>query len=76
MTIHNWDTGSTNYGWIDNYMAYSVDNGVLSVYDFDGLNHRELANNVSSHFPVTITSDKWLYYFSDGKLLREWLIAR
>lgn len=76
MTIRNWSTDSSYFGWINNYMIYSVSDGKLSVYDFDGLNHRELANNVSNHFPVSITSDKWLYYFSDDELMREWLIAR
>ena len=26
--------------------------------------------------PTGWTIDKWLYYASDGKLMREWLIAR
>ena len=76
MTIRNWATDSPYFGWVNNYMIYSVNDGKLSVYDFDGLNHRELANNVSNHFPVSITSDKWLYYFSDDALMREWLIVR
>lgn len=76
MAVRSWSTDSDHFGWINNYMVYSVNDGKLFVYDFDGLNRRELASNVSSHFPVAITSDKWLYYFSDGKLMREWLIAR
>ena len=76
MTIRNWTTNSPDFGWINNYMIYSVKDGDLRVYDFDGLNQRQLAENVSGHFPVTITNDKWLYYFSDNQIIREWLIAR
>lgn len=74
--IREWTTASPDFGWLNQYMIYSVENGELSVYDFDGLNHRTLATNVSHRFPVTITSEKWLYYFSDNQLVREWLIAR
>lgn len=76
MALSEWSAGANNFGWLNSYMIYSVENGELSVFDFDGLNHRVLAKNVSSHFPVTITSEKWLYYFSDGELVREWLIVR
>ena len=65
-----------SHGWLDHYMLYAVAEGDLIVYDFDGLNRRVLSHNVSSHFPITITGDKWLYYFSDGSLKREWLVAR
>ena len=65
-----------DHGWLDHYMFYAVSDNNLVVYDFDGLNRRELSHNVSSHFPITITSDKWLYYFRDGGLIREWLIPR
>ena len=73
--IRQWEI-ENDYGWLDNYMLYTVSNGDLITYDFDGFNRRTLARNVSSHFPSTITGDKWLYYFSDGNLVREWLIAR
>ncbi len=76
MLIRSWSTGSNHFGWLNNYMIYSVNNSELVVYDFDGLNRRQLASNVSDRFPATITSDKWLYYFSDDQLTREWLIAR
>lgn len=76
MLIRAWELPSTNYGWLDNNMVYAVSDGTLNVYDFDGLNHRQLANSVSDRFPVVITEDKWLYYFSDGRLIREWLINR
>ena len=74
MQLREWAINSSHYGWINNYMMYSVLNGALSVYDFDGLNYRELSSNVSDRFPVTITNNKWLYYFSDDQLIREWLI--
>ena len=66
------DTGS--FGWLDGHIIYGVKDGTLVVYDFDGLNRRTLSNNVSAHFPVTITENKWLYYFSDDKLIREIIV--
>ena len=76
MQVREWATGSVDYGWLNQYMVYAVKDGELSAYDFDGFNHRVLAANVSHRFPATITSEKWLYYFSDDELIREWLIAR
>ena len=70
-SVREWHTDGENFGWLDNDMVYSVAQGELFVYDFDGLNRRMLAKNVSSYFPVTITDNKWLYYFSDGSLVRE-----
>jgi hypothetical protein len=66
------DTGS--FGWLDGHIIYGIKDGTLVVYDFDGLNRRTLSNNVSAHFPVTITENKWLYYFSDDKLIREIIV--
>ena len=74
MDIREWKIDGESFGWVDKNMIYSVADGKLIVYDFDGLNRRELAGNVSSHFPAFITNDKWLYYFSDNILIREWLI--
>lgn len=74
--LYEWSTDTDTFGWLDGSMIYAVKDGILNVYDFNGLNHRELSKNVSSHFPVTITSDKYLYYFCDGSLIREWLIER
>ncbi len=75
LTITEWQIVSRHYGWLDSTMLYAVSSGELSVYDFDGLNHRKLSSNVSERLPVTITNDKWLYYFSDDQLTRE-LIRR
>lgn len=66
-----WQVEGDSYGWLDGYMVYTVANGELIVYDFDGLNRRALSQNVSSRFPVTISNDRWLYYFSDDYLVRE-----
>lgn len=71
-----WQIENVNYDWLDDDMFYDVSEGDLIVYDYDGLNRRNLAKNVSNHFPVTITDNKWLYYFSDDYLVREWLIKR
>ena len=73
--VREWSIEGT-YDWLDNDMLYTISNSELIVYDFDGLNRRTIAHNVSSRFPVAITGDKWLYYFSDDNLVREWLIAR
>lgn len=74
-SVREWSVEGANFDWLDNDMIYTVSDGELVVYDFDGLNRRELAKNVSNHFPVSITANKWLYYFSDDNLTRE-LIAR
>ncbi len=68
--------GNAQFGWLDGYMVYSVVDGKLIVYDYDGLNRRILSSNVSARFPITITNNKWLYYCSDDNLTREWLIPR
>ncbi len=73
--VRSWQI-ENSFGWLDNDMLYTVSDGDLIVYDYDGLNRRVIAHNVSSRFPATITSDKWLYYFSDDGLLREWLIIK
>ena len=72
--VTEWQTSDTSFGWLDGSMVYSVLGGALTVYDFDGENPRALTTNVSSHFPVTISADKWLYYFSDGSLVREKIV--
>lgn len=69
--LREWQLDSLNSGWLDSSMLYAVKDGTLIVYDFDGQNRRELSTNVSAHFPITITDNKWLYYFSDGILMRE-----
>ena len=74
-SVIEWKVEGDDFGWLDNDMVYTVADGELIVYDFDGFNRRVLAKNTSSHFPATVTDDKWLYYFSDGNLIRE-LIAR
>ena len=74
--ITSWSIDASHYDWLGGYMLYTIGDGILKVYDFDGLNKRTLSSNVSERFPVFITNDKWLYYFSDGSLMREWLIKK
>lgn len=75
--VREWSVENADFGWLDNYMIYATnDDNSLVAYDYDGLNRRVLAANVSSRFPAGITNNKWLYYFTDGKLAREWLIPR
>lgn len=76
MQLSVWDAEVDRFGWLDNFLIYAVSDGALKVYDFDGQNGRELSKNVSSDFPVTITDNKWLYYFSENALMREWLIRK
>ena len=73
-TVKEWSVDSPNFGWLDDDILYSVTDSSLIIYDYDGLNRRELARGVSSHFPVAITDDRWLYYVSNDTLIREWLI--
>lgn len=75
LSIRKWSVDGENFGWLDRSMIYSVKDGELFVYDFDGYNRRVIAPNVSSRFPIGIVDDKWLYYFSDNNLIRESLIA-
>ena len=76
LSIREWSVGSDTFGWLDDSMIYEVADGELIVYDYDGYNRRSLAKNVSNRFPISIVNDEWLYYFSDGNLIRENLIAR
>lgn len=66
-----WSVEGDDFGWIDNNMVYTVVDGDLIVYDYDGLNRRVLGHNISTHFPASITENKWLYYVSDDYLMRE-----
>lgn len=72
--VREWTIENSHFGWLDNDMLYTVSEGELIVYDFDGCNRRSIAKNTSAHFPVAITNNKWLYYVSDDELVREWLI--
>lgn len=65
-------------GWLDDHLLYVVDNdGDMVVYDYDGLNRRELSKNASQRLSATVSEDdRWLYYFSDGLLVRESLILK
>lgn len=76
LAVKEWKLDSLSYGWVDNDMVYAVSGEGLVIYDFDGLNRRQIAKNVKEGFPVTITEDKWLYYFSGDNLIREWLIKK
>ncbi|MDO4747123.1 MAG: PEGA domain-containing protein [Candidatus Saccharibacteria bacterium] len=72
--LTNWSLPSESYGWLDDYMLYSISSDELAVFDYDGLNRRVLAKTASASFPVAITDNKWLYYFNGNQLVREWLV--
>lgn len=76
MKITEWSPETLHYGWLDGSMIYAVKDGRLTVYDFNSLNPRELATGVTDTLPVTITSDKYLYYFKNGSLIREYLYEK
>ncbi len=76
MQVTEWTTGTADYHWLDDNMVYSINDGALKVYDFDGLNERTLATDVSVKCPVIITEDKWLYFERSHQLVREWLIEK
>ena len=75
LTVTEWNVDGAEFDWLDSDMIYSVKEGELFVYDYDSLNRRSLAKNVSDRFPVVITNNRWMYYFSNDNLVRE-LIAR
>lgn len=74
MQIKEWSVDGETFGWLDGSTIYSVKDGELFVYDFDGLNRRSLSNGVSTRFPVLLTRDRWIYYFSDDTLMREQIV--
>lgn len=69
-----------NAGWVDEYLRYRVEDGKLSVLDYDGLNERELVSEGVAKGRVVMISgnNRWLYYFAkvEGgeKLVREKII--
>ena len=71
LAVREWSLDSQTYNWLDNDMLYAIKDGILVVYDFDGLNRRELATGVSTKTPVAITNDRWLYYGANDALIRE-----
>ena len=75
LSLSPWTIESEDFGWLDDDMLYTITDGTLIVYDFDGLNRRLLASDVTPRMPVTIVDDKWLYYYSDNVLVRESLVA-
>ena len=75
LEIYNWNIDGEKYDWLNSDMLYSIKNGELFVYDYDGLNRRSIAKNVSDG-TVFVVEDKWLYYPSEKNLIREWLIPR
>lgn len=71
LSITEWMVDGASFDWLDGDMIYSVKDGELFVYDYDSLNRRSIAKNVSDRFPVTLTNNRLLYYFSDDNLIRE-----
>ena len=76
MKLNSWRAEADSLGWLDKYLIYTISNGVLTAYDFDGQNERTLSENVTANYPATITNNRWMYYFSNGALMREWLVKK
>lgn len=74
--VREWTVDDERFGWLDDNMIYAICEEDLIVYDFDGLNRRIIARGASSQFPAGITDNRYLYYFNDESLVREWLIPR
>lgn len=52
----------TQINWFDDYLIWSNQDGTLVVVDFNGLNQRQLATEVSP-FSIALTSNnRWLYF--------------
>lgn len=67
---YQYDRETDSVRWIDDDMMYGIKDGRLLVWDFDGWNTRELAQNVD-YQPILISkNDKFIYYVSQGKLVR------
>lgn len=74
--------------WLDDSMLYDVNDGHLIVWDFDGVNRRDLNESVKKGdeskvstmgYDVVITSNnRWLYYLGDSEdgfvLMRERIV--
>ena len=76
MSLSNVDIKNT--GWVDEFLRYRLEDGKLSVLDYDGLNERVLVEkSVASGRTVAISgNNRWLYYFTKDekdteKLVRE-----
>ncbi len=61
--------------WLDDYLFYTTKDDKMVVYDYDGLNRHELLDTVSSSFEAFIHDARWLYYYSDGKIMAADLLA-
>lgn len=61
--------------WLDDYLFYTTKDDKMVVYDYDGLNRHELFDKVSSNFEAFIHDARWLYYYSDGKIMVADLLA-
>lgn len=72
MKVTNYDLESSDYGWLDNYLIYVIQDGKMIVRDFDGENRREIiSGGTNANYPAVITRDRYLYYFTENNLVRE-----
>lgn len=69
--VREWKIEKAEFGWLGEGIIYTVDDGNLIVYDFDGLNRRVVTSGVKSDFPSVVAGKKWLYYVSENNLVRE-----
>lgn len=59
-------------GWLNDFMLFENENGILSVMDFDKENVHIISDDVLLHGEIKISrNNKWIYYFSkEGMLSR------
>lgn len=73
------DVDTTGCGWVDEFLRYRLQDGRLSVLDYDGLNERVLVQSgVLAKRKVVISgNNRYLYYFvsnGEGEALGEKLV--
>lgn len=56
--------------WLDEFMLYGLEDGKIVVWDFDGLNKRNLVSKIQDDRLAILSNDgKWLYFINDKGVL-------
>ena len=71
MKIVQYELGSEEMAFVDGALIGTVENGRLTVRDFDGENRRELTDADEGYPAVISKNEKWLYKVEDGVIKRE-----
>lgn len=66
--VYEYDAGTTELKWLDDSMMYTVENGEITVWDFDHQNLRNLGGENVVNRAVTITENgRYMYYLVENK---------